>query len=229
MPDALGGAVFNTLLRTLMPAQEDLPPPEDPGIMALDLLGPLGMARRAMKIAANRMSQKVHHGTPHDFKRFWDEWDRPLSEQYWRQLDRGFSPSAKVQRVLTENVMAGMEGGDRDFLLWDRPLSEQSEKVQASLRELFEEMGLPDYIKRNPDGQSIRATIESSKGGKGATEALKSKGIRGIKYADQGSRGAGEGTYNYVVFDPEDLEILKALGLTGVLGTGALLGAEDGS
>ena len=37
----------------------------------------------------------------------------------------------------------------------------------------------------------------------GTSELLRSYGIPGIRYLDAGSRGAGEGTYNYVLFDPK--------------------------
>lgn len=36
-------------------------------------------------------------------------------------------------------------------------------------------------------------------------------GIRGIKYLDGSSRGKGEGSYNYVIFDDNDVEILEVL------------------
>lgn len=42
---------------------------------------------------------------------------------------------------------------------------------------------------------------------------LKRQGIPGIKYLDQGSRAAGEGTSNYVVFDASTIEILRKYGV----------------
>jgi hypothetical protein len=61
---------------------------------------------------------------------------------------------------------------------------------------------------------------------KSASDFLEAKGLKGIKFLDQGSRTAGEGTSNYIVFNPDDLEILRILGLTGaVLGTGAVVGS----
>jgi hypothetical protein len=45
-----------------------------------------------------------------------------------------------------------------------------------------------------------------------AAEALKEAGIPGIRYLDAGSRSAGEGSHNYVVFDPKDIEILDKNG-----------------
>jgi hypothetical protein len=47
-----------------------------------------------------------------------------------------------------------------------------------------------------------------------ATNALRDAGIPGIKYLDQGSRQAGEGSRNYVVFNPEIIDILKKYGIT---------------
>lgn len=44
---------------------------------------------------------------------------------------------------------------------------------------------------------------------------LNEAGIPGIRYLDQGSRGAGNGTSNYVVFDPKRIEILRKYGLLG--------------
>jgi hypothetical protein len=45
-----------------------------------------------------------------------------------------------------------------------------------------------------------------------ATDALREAGIPGIKYLDQGSRTAGDGSRNYVVFDDKLISILKKYG-----------------
>ena len=47
------------------------------------------------------------------------------------------------------------------------------------------------------------------RGDKDASAVLREAGIPGIKYLDQGSRGAGEGTRNFVVFDDAIPRILK--------------------
>jgi len=44
---------------------------------------------------------------------------------------------------------------------------------------------------------------------------LKEAGIPGIKYLDAGSRGAGDGTRNYVVFDEKLISIVKKYGIAG--------------
>jgi hypothetical protein len=53
---------------------------------------------------------------------------------------------------------------------------------------------------------------------------LSDAGIPGVRYLDQGSRAAGEGSSNYVVFDDDLIEILKKYGLSGVLAGGGAAG-----
>ena len=56
-----------------------------------------------------------------------------------------------------------------------------------------------------------------------ASAKLREAGIPGIRYLDQGSRTAGEGSSNYVVFDDSLIEILKKYGMAGgALGAGAM-------
>jgi hypothetical protein len=49
-----------------------------------------------------------------------------------------------------------------------------------------------------------------------STQALREAGIPGIKYLDQGSRGKGDGTRNYVVFDDKLIDIMKKYGIAGI-------------
>jgi hypothetical protein len=51
---------------------------------------------------------------------------------------------------------------------------------------------------------------------------LKQAGIPGIKYLDAGSRSAGDGSRNYVVFDPKIIEIVRKYGIGAVLGAGLI-------
>jgi hypothetical protein len=53
-------------------------------------------------------------------------------------------------------------------------------------------------------------------------ETMRDAGIPGIKYYDAGSRGAGEGTRNYVVFDDRLITILKKYGLGAGIAGGAV-------
>lgn len=55
------------------------------------------------------------------------------------------------------------------------------------------------------------------------SNTLLDAGIPGIKYLDQGSRNAGEGSRNYVVFDDKLVDILRKYGITGTAGPLAAL------
>lgn len=59
------------------------------------------------------------------------------------------------------------------------------------------------------DPNAVLQTDELSEGQRVLSEALSAEGIPGIKYWDGGSRAAGDGTRNYVVFDENILTILK--------------------
>src|SRR5262245_51647141 len=60
-----------------------------------------------------------------------------------------------------------------------------------------------------------------------AAEALRDAGVKGIRYLDADSRRRGAGTYNYVVFDPTALNIVRRYGIGALLGGGAAAAAGD--
>jgi len=55
--------------------------------------------------------------------------------------------------------------------------------------------------------------------------ALRDAGIPSIRYLDQSSRGKGEGTSNYVVFNDKIIDILRKYGIAGLIGGGAAAAA----
>lgn len=114
------------------------------------------------------------------------------------------------------------------FLDWDKTVSEQSEIARNALKKALgydispEDGGqrLANRALRNWEAlqsQTVADLIsnETMLGGRGLdahSEALAKAGIPGIKYLDAGSRGVGDGTRNYVVFDDRLVEILKKYG-----------------
>lgn len=103
------------------------------------------------------------------------------------------------------------------FLDWDKPLSKQpviADKMNSAVR-------LTQSERERLPARSILELIGDQQT---ASQKLNQAGIPGIKYLDQGSRSAGEGSRNYVVFDDNLVEILKKYGLVGLLGGGAGLG-----
>jgi hypothetical protein len=119
------------------------------------------------------------------------------------------------------------------FLDWDRPLSEQSPHVQAALGKLG-----PVSSSQPIGAQLNRAYNNPMYGGDligkdsatpiEVSQALQDAGIAGIRYLDAGSRGAGEGSRNLVVFSPETMNIIRRYGIAGLMaGAGAAAGTQD--
>lgn len=107
-----------------------------------------------------------------------------------------------------------------DLLDWDKPLSQQSEKVQAAVRKLsdanpnqFRKDEINRWLQSDGDffsGSRLYDVLQSDFGGREElTRAFRKAGIPGIRYLDQGSRGAGQGSSNYVIFDDSLVKILS--------------------
>ena len=109
------------------------------------------------------------------------------------------------------------------MLNWDKPIKEQKSIMQALKKaskqkdefannilkyDLVDEptlLGKDLYDKLNyqfGENQSL------------SSDYLSKFGLKGIKYLDEGSRGTGKGTSNFVVFDPKEVKILEK-GLLG--------------
>jgi hypothetical protein len=142
-------------------------------------------------------------------------------------------PRGKMYEV---NIRANPD----DFLDWDKPLAEQSESVRKAF--LKAQAGgdplLAELLNTSPEGLMMQGIMPNAKGAAAyktmafddkdplaASRRLLDAGVPGIKYLDQGSRAAGDGSRNYVVFDDKLIEILRKYGLTGLLGLGAVGGA----
>ena len=99
------------------------------------------------------------------------------------------------------------------MLDWDKPLSEQPEAVRKAIADA-QSIGMFKNIDDRATGAQIyNASIGESGGGQRGEEAsrmLREMGIPGIKYLDQVSRGAGEGTRNFVVF-PGNEDLLRII------------------
>jgi hypothetical protein len=149
------------------------------------------------------------------------DWDEPFNELLEATKNR--TPDAG--HLYEVNIDANPE----DFLDWDKPLSEQAENIQqAFLRaQTRNDPLLSELIDLSPEGMMLQGMVPDAKGSAAygtyagdltpysknprqlASQELNDAGIRGISYLDQGSRDAGEGTRNYVVFDDSLLSILS--------------------
>ena len=139
------------------------------------------------------------------------------------------------------------------LLDWDAPLSRQPQAVQESLAQFgikYDAPGMAAYddallaalndsgparLPRQPSNPTGGEIYENSRIVPGAfrdpvaaAATLREAGIPGIQYLDAGSRAAGDGTRNYVMFDESLIDILRRYGLAGMLAGGAASQAQAG-
>jgi hypothetical protein len=97
-----------------------------------------------------------------------------------------------------------------NMLDWNKPLSEMTKKEAAIIDPLKKQLvkSKNPYLPESFD--TVGQVIQFSRGSNPNLEKeLLEAGIPGIKYLDEGSRGTGKGTRNFVVFDPTDVKILE--------------------
>lgn len=141
-------------------------------------------------------------------------------------------------RMYEVNIAASPD----DFLDWDAPLSAQPPNVQAALggvSEKYPGMDTMDPASKffKPDAAHGSGVYGRLKGeeiapgvvakGEGAASILRDAGIPGIKYLDAGSRGVGDGTRNYVVFDDRLVTILRKYGIGAFVAGGGYALTQD--
>jgi hypothetical protein len=183
------------------------------------------------------------------------EWNQPLYDQILDLRNDLYSAGdgaefdSKYETQFEGNLYTvELLPDETDFLDWDKPLSEQSEKVKAALRKLLNVPEVTvdqrnDPLNGNPwvarsSGSNVaihpdketairlgndealnlyaRSGSEAYRAinpdNEAASDALAKAGIPGIKYLDAGSRGAGDGTRNFVIFDENLVRILEENG-----------------
>jgi len=120
------------------------------------------------------------------------------------------------------------------FLDWDKPLSQQSEKVRDAISpfmrkewELVDPRGIGSPLRFDDESlakataaartnrvlKEVEPSLTTFVGHPSNTTKLRDAGIPGVKYLDQGSRDAGTGSHNYVVFDDSLIEIVAKDGV----------------
>lgn len=173
-------------------------------------------------------------------------WDKPLNEQSevvrtaLRRIAPGDMPSVSRNRIMAatqavdDEQIAGAnkriaEITKEMYRIGDLPEGEfirsEYDALDDQRRRLLDQADeLDAYVaptengpilkrKQPITGQFAYRTMSSDRrahgGDKWASSYLKSLGIRGIKYLDGSSRSKGDGSYNYVIFDDADVEIVK--------------------
>jgi hypothetical protein len=168
------------------------------------------------KLKAGNMYEVNINANPEDFL----DWDAPLSQQPKAReamasalgRSRVEMPDGVVQ--LPNGRWAPAVGGEavgRPQGWPDKTTAEQALKymVEDDAPYLYGKAG--DILQRQNSQQQV-------------AEALREAGIPGIRYLDAGSRGAGDGSRNYVVFDESLIEIVRKYGIAGAA---AMLGMSQ--
>lgn len=151
------------------------------------------------RVTPGRMYEVNIHADPQSFL----DWDAPLSQQ---QAGAAASSLGDVRPVRLSNGYYGVT----------RVGPDGSGNVIQGINESSADGALAAWQRtfQGVKGQDAITMLSGITGDKSAAAAgLKSRGIPGIKYLDQGSRAAGEGSRNYVVFDDSLVEILRKYGL----------------
>lgn len=132
------------------------------------------------------------------------DWDKPLSQQSAEvQKALNVQNSERYQQIQNE-LMDMMRNGGMDTPGWNALTSESMAIRQAS----------GGFSPLNT-GEDFYKGASATYGGHGGVSGyLKDRGIPGIRYLDGGSRGAGQGSSNFVVF-PGNESLLQILERNG--------------
>jgi hypothetical protein len=157
---------------------------------------------------------------------------KPYGSADWTAWDQAATLINSMSGKKAEFVPAGsmyqvrIDADPADFLDWDAPFASADDverfaakfdAIDPDLRKRLEDWGYERQQRGQamPDGNDIVRELLGGVGNRNAqraTETMREAGIPGIKYLDQGSRGAGDGSRNYVVFDDKLITILKKYG-----------------
>lgn len=128
--------------------------------------------------------------------------ERAVGDYYQKIL--GGEDQAKVLQLK-------IKSNPESFIDFDVPFEKQSLQVQQALKK----MGITDISQ-----DMLPRSAET-------LQKMREAGISGVKFFDQKSRAAGQGTRNFTVFDNNTIDIVKKFGIAGLVGAGAGMAMPD--
>lgn len=189
--------------------------------------GAIDAARYRYSVALDELN--AYNSKPQDWRNAWGETRDSIVEKLRLRLPM---EKQEVDEIVSElELLRGkvikqpgamyevrINADPNDFLDWDKPLSQQSKLAELVGRDDQGRLMLPNGERAAPDklrGESFYRAFAESRGGgtQPGSQALRDAGIPGIKYLDQGSRTAGEGSRNYVVFRDDIIDIVRKYGI----------------
>jgi len=161
-----------------------------------------------------RMYEVRIDADPEDFL----DWDKPLSEQPQVARALGYAAPEEIA-AMKDEVRAGLariapDGDLSRFFDSPTPEFERLRQLDSEARRLSDWTGMTG---QDLGFRLFQDPVHSATNVKDAARS----GIPGIRYLDAGSRGAGDGSRNYVVFDDRLISIVR---MYGIGGAAALLG-----
>lgn len=136
------------------------------------------------------------------------------SEEYLQKVSKG--EYNDLSNLVTEGNLYKVDIPDEyipKMLDWNKPLKEQNLPIKDLLSQFKgDRLGrITAYAKNDdvPAGSFYSALTNELGSQEKATKALQKAGILGVKYLDATSRDLGQGTRNFVVFDPSEVKILE--------------------
>ena len=127
------------------------------------------------------------------------DWDKPLSEQ--KDLLDKITPSSlglEYQQLPNGNH-AFVNSDGKPFGILQK----------GGTKDSFEDRWKQFISMQGSGGDLYKALNQGMSDSAKTSQALNKAGIQGIRYLDQSSRSAGEGTRNFVVFDPSIVKMLE--------------------
>ena len=172
---------------------------------------------------SGRMYELEVNANPEDFL----DWDLPLSEQP-QILSLLGMPKIRSYATIFEEADSLMKAGDasvgrKNGWMENPEISARVNDLKKELNQTPSDMSVQNLLMQigsdvpNPQGfNADRAMVAAS-------DKLRQAGIPGIRYLDAGSRGAGDGSRNYVIFDENLINIVRKYGIAGAA---AMLGVS---
>jgi hypothetical protein len=135
------------------------------------------------------------------------DWDKPISEQ--ASILKRISPESMGLRYKLVD-----DGKKHAFVNADERIIGNIQ--EGGTPESFRANWMQSFMRPQMTGRQVYEELGGGMfGSDKAASALRQAGIPGIRYLDQGSRGQGQGTSNFVVFPGEE-ELLRILERNGV-------------
>jgi hypothetical protein len=136
------------------------------------------------------------------------DWDKPLSEQSQHVKSAlakvGIIPNDEQVRAYSDAFKYAENNPNTKVQIPDKPHDPYGHEIYTTLRDEL-------HLTRKPAKPFKQSEADMAK-------KLSKFGVRGIRYLDASSRGEGEGTRNYVVFDHNHVAVKRKYEQGGVVG-----------